>query len=81
MPGGCHGPNPLIICTTSIDRFPGWQVITALDSAERASKPPVSDLITDVYDTPPWNLREQLKEVMDHLNRHPHELPAGVPLK
>lgn len=56
------------------------EVISALDAAEKAPKCPVHDLFTDVYDTPPWHLQEQLGELMQHLKRHPQELPPGVPL-
>ncbi|KAG8501715.1 hypothetical protein CXB51_003891 [Gossypium anomalum] len=47
--------------------------------AERAEKPPVNDLFTDVYDNIPSNLCEQEKLLKETINRHPKDYPADVP--
>lgn len=34
-----------------------------------------------VYDKMPWHLRQQLQEVREHVAKHPHILPPGMPLE
>ncbi|GMI86684.1 hypothetical protein like AT5G09300 [Hibiscus trionum] len=55
------------------------QLLQAIQIAERAEKPPVNDLFTDVYDNIPSNLREQEKLLRETMNRHPEDYPADVP--
>ncbi|XP_012459743.1 2-oxoisovalerate dehydrogenase subunit alpha 2, mitochondrial [Gossypium raimondii] len=56
------------------------QLLHAIQIAERAEKPPVNDLFTDVYDNIPSNLREQEKLLKETINRHPKDYPADVPI-
>ncbi|KAK8488997.1 hypothetical protein V6N11_021006 [Hibiscus sabdariffa] len=55
------------------------QLLQAIQIAERAEKPPVNDLFTDVYDNIPSNLRDQEKLLRETINRHPEDYPADVP--
>ncbi|KAE8655916.1 2-oxoisovalerate dehydrogenase subunit alpha 2 [Hibiscus syriacus] len=56
------------------------QLLQAIQIAERAEKPPVNDLFTDVYDNIPSNLHEQEKWLRGTINRHPKDYPADVPV-
>ncbi|MCP4296683.1 MAG: thiamine pyrophosphate-dependent dehydrogenase E1 component subunit alpha [Proteobacteria bacterium] len=51
------------------------EVINAIKSAETMKTPPLTELITDVYDQAPWNLEEQYKEIKDHVNKYPEQYP------
>ena len=54
------------------------QVMQALSSADKALKPPVKDMFTDVYDKPPSRLRRQHQECMNHVAKYQHEYPTGL---
>lgn len=57
------------------------EVIVALDEAQQVPKAPVSDVLRDVYDVPPWHLEEQREELMEFLRANPSECPSDIPLK
>ena len=52
----------------------------AIQAAEKVEKPPVADLFTDVYETPPSHLREQEKLLRETIKRHPQDYPSDVPV-
>nr|XP_023897131.1 2-oxoisovalerate dehydrogenase subunit alpha 2, mitochondrial-like [Quercus suber]POE55111.1 2-oxoisovalerate dehydrogenase subunit alpha 2, mitochondrial [Quercus suber] len=55
------------------------QLLHAIQVAEKAEKPPVADIFTDVYDVPPSNLHEQEKLLREAIRRHPRDYPSDVP--
>ena len=55
------------------------QLLHAIQVAEKAEKPPVADIFTDVYDVPPSNLHEQEKLLREIIRRHPRDYPSDVP--
>jgi hypothetical protein len=54
------------------------KVLAVLAQAEKSPRPPIDDLFTDVYDTPPPNLIEQRQELYDHLAKYPHDYPMDL---
>ena len=54
------------------------QVMQAFSRAEKALKPPVMDMFTDVYDTLPARLKKQHEECMEHVAKYPHEYPTEL---
>ena len=54
------------------------QVMAAFSRAEKALKPPVEEMFSDVYDTLPSHLKKQYKECMDHVAKYPHEYPTEL---
>ncbi|MCY4329153.1 MAG: thiamine pyrophosphate-dependent dehydrogenase E1 component subunit alpha [Endozoicomonadaceae bacterium] len=50
-------------------------ILAALKKAEQVSKPPVDEIITDVYHTPTPALQQQLKHLKEHIKRHPEAYP------
>ncbi|CAH9109832.1 unnamed protein product [Cuscuta europaea] len=55
------------------------QVLYAIQVAEKAEKPPITEVFTDVYDVPPANLLEQEISLRDTIRRHPHDYSSDVP--
>ncbi|KAI4345073.1 hypothetical protein L6164_012240 [Bauhinia variegata] len=53
------------------------QLLHAIQVAEKVEKPPIADIFTDVYDTPPSNLREQEQWIKDSIKQHPGEYPPN----
>jgi 2-oxoisovalerate dehydrogenase E1 component alpha subunit len=51
------------------------QVLAAVKVAEKIDKPPVEDLITDVYDEPSPLLQQQLAELKLHIKKYPKAYP------
>ena len=51
------------------------QVMQAFGRAEKAVKPPVKHLFTDVYHEMPRNLAEQFDECCAHVRKYPNEYP------
>jgi 2-oxoisovalerate dehydrogenase E1 component alpha subunit len=51
------------------------EILAAMKAAEQVPAPPLGELIEDVYDTPPWHLKEQLKELREHVRKHPDAYP------
>ncbi|KAJ6817229.1 uncharacterized protein M6B38_411795 [Iris pallida] len=56
------------------------ELLQAIQVAERAQKPPLAELFTDVYDTVPSNLREQEKLLRETVKKHPGDYPSDVPV-
>jgi 2-oxoisovalerate dehydrogenase E1 component alpha subunit len=53
------------------------EVLAALRAEERVPPPPLAALIEDVYDEPPWHLREQYQALAEHLQKYPERRPGG----
>ncbi|KAB1210551.1 2-oxoisovalerate dehydrogenase subunit alpha 2, mitochondrial [Morella rubra] len=56
------------------------QLLHAIQVAEKAEKPPATEMFTDVYDVPPSNLQEQEKLLKETIKRHPQDYPSDVPV-
>ncbi|XP_045816154.1 2-oxoisovalerate dehydrogenase subunit alpha 1, mitochondrial-like isoform X2 [Trifolium pratense] len=56
------------------------QLMHAIQVAEKAQKPPLEDLFTDVYDQLSSNLEEQEKLLRKAIEKHPKDYPSDVPL-
>jgi 2-oxoisovalerate dehydrogenase E1 component alpha subunit len=50
-------------------------ILASLKKAEKVSINPVQDIIEDVYDSPPWHLKKQLKELEEHIAKYPQDYP------
>ncbi len=50
-------------------------VLAAVKVAEKIDKPPVEDLVTDVYDQIPTHLQSQLDELKRHIKKYPDAYP------
>ncbi len=48
-------------------------VMAAMKRAEKIPAPPLEELINDVYETPPWHLREQLDGLKAHIRQYPDD--------
>lgn len=55
------------------------QVLDAIQAAEKLEKPPLSELFTDVYDVPPFNLIKQEKSLRRDIQKYPGDYPTNVP--
>mmetsp|Transcript_19050 Transcript_19050/g.38512 ORF Transcript_19050/g.38512 Transcript_19050/m.38512 type:complete len:119 (+) Transcript_19050:152-508(+) len=53
------------------------QVVACLNEAERAPKPPIGDLFTDVYQEMPPRLKEQKAALEEHLAKYPEAYNLG----
>lgn len=51
------------------------EILSSLKSAETVPISKIEDMIEDVYDTPPWHLKEQLNELKQHIKKYPAEYP------
>ncbi len=51
------------------------EVLAAVKVAEKINKPPVEDLVTDVYDVVPKHLQIQLDELKEHIKKYPEAYP------
>jgi 2-oxoisovalerate dehydrogenase E1 component alpha subunit len=51
------------------------EVLAAVKVAEKIDKPPVEDLITDVYDQVPPLLQSQFDDLKKHIKKHPKAYP------
>ncbi|CAJ2667632.1 unnamed protein product [Trifolium pratense] len=56
------------------------QLMHAIQVAEKAQKPPLEDLFTDVYYQLSSNLEEQEKLLRKAIEKHPKDYPSDVPL-
>ena len=54
------------------------EVLAAVKVAEKIDKPPVEDLITDVYDQVPPLLQSQFDELKKHIKKHPKAYPFSA---
>ncbi|MDN7123932.1 thiamine pyrophosphate-dependent dehydrogenase E1 component subunit alpha [Pseudidiomarina terrestris] len=50
-------------------------VLAALKKAEKVPAPHIDELINDVYDTPPQQLKEQLEQLKAHIRKYPEAYP------
>lgn len=50
-------------------------ILSSLKKAEQVSINPLSDIIEDVYDIPPWHLKKQLSELEAHVAKYPNDYP------
>lgn len=55
------------------------EILEQLKLAEKHPKPALQDLITDVYQTPPAQLREQLQALETHIAKYPDRYPPLSP--
>jgi 2-oxoisovalerate dehydrogenase E1 component alpha subunit len=51
------------------------EILAELKLAEKRPKPPLKDLITDVYKTPPAHLLEQFESLEKHIAKYPNNYP------
>ncbi len=51
-------------------------ILAALKVAEKIAKPPLEDLVSDVYDTPIPALNRQYEELKTHIKAHPDAYPV-----
>ena len=51
------------------------EILAQVKVAEKRPKPPLGDLITDVYETPTPQLREQLEALENHIAKYPDRYP------
>ena len=51
------------------------EVLAAVKVAEKIAKPPVEDLITDVYDQVPPLLQNQFDQLKEHIKKYPKAYP------
>ncbi len=52
------------------------EILNALKVAEKIEKPPLEDLISDVYDTPIPSLQRQYDALKEHIKAHPQAYPV-----
>lgn len=50
-------------------------VLAALKSCEKTDVCAIEDIVEDVYDTPPWHLKEQLSSLKAHIKKYPQMYP------
>ncbi|MCC2615652.1 thiamine pyrophosphate-dependent dehydrogenase E1 component subunit alpha [Aestuariibacter halophilus] len=51
------------------------EVLTELKRVEKVPVCVIDEIIEDVYDTPPWHLQEQLRELKAHISKYPDAYP------
>lgn len=51
------------------------EILAAVKKAEKIDVSPIDDIIEDVYDTPPWHLKEQLTDLKAHIAKYPEHYP------
>ena len=51
------------------------EVLSELKRVEKVPVCPIDEIVTDVYDTPPWHLQEQLAELKQHIAKYPEAYP------
>lgn len=51
------------------------KILAAVKVSEKIDKPPVEDLISDVYDKPTPQLNEQLSNLKEHIKKYPDAYP------
>ncbi|KAK6939957.1 Dehydrogenase, E1 component [Dillenia turbinata] len=56
------------------------QLVQAIQVAEKTEKPPITDLFTDVYESPSSNLTEQEASLRETIKRHSQDYPSDVPI-
>lgn len=56
------------------------QVLQAIQVVDKVPKPSLGDMFTDVYDSPPPNLKEQEKSLRETIEKHRQDFPLDVPV-
>jgi len=51
------------------------EVLSQLKQVEKVPVCHINEIINDVYDTPPWHLKEQLAELKAHIAKYPEAYP------
>ncbi len=51
------------------------EILSELKKAEKVAIAPITDIVEDVYDTAPWHLQEQLKDLQAHIEKYPNDYP------
>ena len=51
------------------------EVLEELKRVEQVPVCRIDEIIEDVYDTPPWHLQQQLKELKEHISKYPDAYP------
>ncbi|MFT6897871.1 MAG: 2-oxoisovalerate dehydrogenase E1 component alpha subunit [Paraglaciecola sp.] len=51
------------------------EVLAEMKRAEKVDICAIDEIVTDVYDTPPWHLRQQLKDLKSHISKYPDAYP------
>ncbi|MEP4889593.1 MAG: thiamine pyrophosphate-dependent dehydrogenase E1 component subunit alpha [Aliiglaciecola sp.] len=51
------------------------EVLQTLKQVEKEPVNSIEDIIEDVYDTPPWHLKEQLQSLKQHIRQYPDAYP------
>ncbi|MFT4939268.1 MAG: 2-oxoisovalerate dehydrogenase E1 component alpha subunit [Paraglaciecola sp.] len=51
------------------------EVLQELKRVEKVPICKIDEIIEDVYDTPPWHLKQQLKELKSHIGKYPEAYP------
>jgi 2-oxoisovalerate dehydrogenase E1 component subunit alpha len=54
------------------------EVLAVLKKVEKYPPPPISSMISDVYDLPSAQLRDQFEQLKDHLRQYPEHYPKSV---
>ncbi|WP_372737690.1 thiamine pyrophosphate-dependent dehydrogenase E1 component subunit alpha [Neptunomonas sp.] len=53
-------------------------VMAAMKKAEKVARPHIDEMITDVYDTPPPHLQQQLRDLKAHIRLYPEVYPKSA---
>jgi len=53
------------------------EVRAEMKKAEKVPAPELASLITDVYDSPPWHLQDQLNHLEKHIRKYPKDYPKS----
>lgn len=51
------------------------EILAAVKKAEKVPVAPIEDIVEDVYDTPPWHLKQQLTDLKAHISKYPEHYP------
>ncbi|MFQ3219606.1 MAG: 2-oxoisovalerate dehydrogenase E1 component alpha subunit [Paraglaciecola sp.] len=51
------------------------EVLAEMKRAEKVDICDIDEIINDVYDTPPWHLRQQLNDLKSHISKYPDAYP------
>ena len=51
------------------------EILAAVKTAEKLPVNPLSDIIEDVYDSPPWHLKRQYDALASHIKKYPDAYP------
>lgn len=52
------------------------KILDAVKVSEKVPAPELKEIISDVYDVPPWHLKEQLEQLEEHIRKYPDAYPA-----